>query len=794
MIDSDETRAKRHLEWARLEAAVLSRCQSGDTRRRGLPIEQTYAATSAALSESAEVMALLHNDEVLPLHDLRELDPHLLRVSRGGTLEGTALADIRITLRCARAVRRFLQARSAQVPNLISVAILDPSLDGLEDALGTAIEVDGTLFDHASSNLRKLRAEVSNLRARIIARLEHLIDKHQDILSDRYYTLREDRYVVPVRTDAHERLQGIVHATSDSGSSVFVEPSAIVNQGNRLKMAQGDLYREEQRILGELSALVGERHATVVAAVESLCRLDLRQATGKLAAELKAEVPQLSTDGHMTLKAARHPLLLLDGVDVVPNHLDLKAGEGLVISGPNAGGKTVLLKTVGLFALMVRAGIPIPVDPDSTMAYFHPVLSDLGDEQSTQHNLSTFSAHVRALSHILEHANSSSLVLLDELCSGTDPQEGAALACAISERLVEQQATLMLTTHYEPLKAFAIRQPGLRSASVGFDLETMQPSFVLQLDVPGASSALSVAQRFGIPLTVIERAREVLPQQSKDFEALITQLNQRAQVLRQEETLAREARREMERLRNEHDERLHRLKERSQKKLTVEAEQVMAELREARSTLRNARNEARKHQLDKEALRAAEKNIQQVSSRLAVGGDLARASTRPDDVKSGQPAVNPTELTAGAKVYVPHLRSEGVVLETEKSRVRVAVGSLKLWVDASGLQAGKHGSDERRTASRGAPDAPVPLGRTPDNTLSVRGMRVDDALPMMESFIDRMRMSHHRMGYVEHGHGSGALRRAVRTHLKDSVAHVREVRAGDEQEGGDAVTAFVLTD
>lgn len=796
MTDSDEARAKRHLEWERLEQAILARCQSGDTKRKGLPIEGSPAAAQAALSESGEVMQLLENDEALPLHDLRDIEIHLTRLSRGGALDGPALAEVRLTLQAARAVRRFLKARATEVPHLLSVCLLDPTLDQLEDSLAAAIEVDGTLFDHASSDLRKLRAEVSNLRARIISRIEQLIDKHRELLSDSYYTIREDRYVVPVRSDAHERVQGIVHATSESGSSVFVEPSAIVSQGNRLKMAQAELHREEQRILSELSALVAEHQSALSAAVETLTRFDLRQAIAKIARSLGAHVPVLASEGRMELISARHPLLLLDGVQVVANDLQLRTGEGLVVSGPNAGGKTVLLKTVGLFALMVRAGVPIPASPGSVMGFFDPVLSELGDEQSTQHNLSTFSAHVRSLAHILTATANASLVLLDELCGGTDPQEGAALACAIAERLVEQGATLLVTTHYEPLKAFALRDERLRSGSVGFNLDTMEPSFVLQMDVPGASSALNVATRFGIPAAVTARAREILPQQAKDFEALIAQLNHKSRELLDEQRQLREQRRALDRLKQEHEERLTRLKAQSRRKLSEEAEQVFAELREARDTLRKVRAELRSQEVDRRSLHEAERRVQAVSGRMAVGGDLAFLRDGQDggsvDLAADAP---PPDLRPGSRVFVIHLRSEGTVLECdERGRVRVAVGSLKLWVEPGGVRGAMGDLEKQEKPPMSAPAAPHVRGRTPDNTLSVRGLRVDDALPMMESFIDRLLMSTLRHGYIDHGHGSGALKRAVRAHLKDTVPHVSQVRAGHDDEGGDAVTAFVLTD
>lgn len=780
-------RAQRHLEWHRLTDAVLSRCTSDATRRRGVPVEGSLPASRAALQETAEVITLLDHSEALPLDELRDLDSHLKRLSRSGALDGPAIAEIRCTLRCARAVRRFVAARGPAATGLRRICHLDPGLDDLEDVLSGAVELDGTLFDYASPELRKLRTEVANLRARIIARLEQIIDKHHDLLSDRYYTLREDRYVVPVRTDAHERFQGIVHATSDSGASIFVEPSAIINHGNRLKMAQAELHREELRILSELSARISEVRPELEAAVESLCLCDLRQASAKLALTLGASVPELHDGTRLDLRRARHPLLVLEGEEVVANDLALVPAQGLVISGPNAGGKTVLLKTVGLFALMVRAGLPIPSGEGSAMGYFDTVLTDLGDEQSTQHNLSTFSAHVRNLSRILQTSGPSSLVLLDELCGGTDPQEGAALACAVSEHLVGTGSTLLLTTHYEQLKAFALRHANMRSASVGFDLDTMRPSFALQMDVPGASSALSVASRFGISSKITTRAFELMPQQAKDFEALVSELQHQARALRAAREEVDVVAKQTQQLKADAEQRLAKLKVRSQRKLSEEAEQVLAELRDTRQALREAKVQAKSANLA--TLRTLDKQVQGVGKRLAVGGDLAKSTQEPLD---SLPQNSLGQIAEGDLVYVPHLRSEATVLEVEGSRrIRVISGSLKLWVKSNQVRA-PHPVKPKSTKTQQLSAAVTSQGRNTDNTVSVRGMRVDDALPMMESFIDRLRMGATRRGYVDHGHGSGALRAAVREHLNTVVSQISEVRPGTREEGGDAVTSFLL--
>lgn len=809
-------RAVGHLEWKRLEQAVLDRCRGRGTQRAGLPIETDLSAVRMAQTETGEALQLLQDGEPLPLDDVRDVREHLARVEREGALDAPALADLRVALQGARSLRRFIAARRQTLPALFAVCHLDPSLDTLEDELGASVALDGTLHDHASPELRRLRAECSNLRQRIIGRLQELIEKHADLLSDRIYTQREGRYVVPVRTDAHDRLPGIVHATSESGASVFVEPRAVVTQGNRLKMAQGELAREEARILAALSALVAERLAPLQAAVSAVQRYDIRSASALLARDLGAHPVTLSSDGVIDLKQAKHPLLLLDGVEVVPNDVSISPGHGVVISGPNAGGKTVLLKTLGLFALMVRAGLALPATEGSTMGFFDGILSDLGDEQSTRNNLSTFSAHVTSLARILRLSGPRSLVLLDELCGGTDPEEGAALACAIVEHLTRREATVLVTTHYEPLKAFSLRQACLRSASVGFDLETMLPNFALAWDVPGASSALSVAARFGIEADVIATAERVLPEHAKSFDDLVKQLQHQATALHAERAEAAETQRAAEALQREHERRLETLKERSQRKLTAEAEQLMHELREARVTLRDTKAALRKAAKagSADAMREAEAKLQAVAERVSVGGDLgagvAGAAPEASTEHAGGDG-HPKTFAIGDEVYITHLRSRGTIIEADDKagRYRVAAGALKLWAEATSLRSqapdshAKPDRDGKRNATRSTgrrgprgsdteADAPVTERRTSDNTVSLKGMRVDDALPLMESFIDRMLLGNDRVGYVLHGHGTGALRKAVREHLEGVVSHVTHTRPGNDDEGGEAFTVFYL--
>jgi DNA mismatch repair protein MutS2 len=743
------------------------------------------------LCEARETLALLERGHRLPIEDLRDVEPHLARVEREGVLSASALADVLRTLENARLLRTLLGLERSRAPALFAACSTDPTLDQLEQELRVALEPDGTLSDRASPELKALRTEIANLRDRIIGRLQQLIERHEDLLSDRYYTLRDGRYVLPVRRDAHERVQGIVHGTSQSGASVFVEPRAVLAHGNRLKLAESELEREQERVLCALSERVREHLPSLFAAAEALDRIDLRNAGAALGRDLGGSVPELCAQGELSLLAARHPLLALDARAPLPNDIALRAGQGLIVSGPNASGKTVLLKTLGLAALMVRHGLPIAAAEGSRIGFFEHVLTDVGDEQSTAKNLSTFSAHITNLRAILEAADERSIVLLDELATGTDPHEGAALACAIVDALASRSATQVVTTHYEPLKAMSLRDPRLRSACVGFDVERMQPTFKLTLDVPGASSALLVARLFGIPQPVLDFAERVLPEQARDFEQLARELGERARGLEAERAQLERERGGLQALRSEQAARLDQLRKKGDAQIARDVSDLQQEVKAARAELQSARAKARVEGVTRQELAMAQKNVDAVAARVALGGDLAPTTSRQLEPREQRAPLIETELRLGQRVHVARFRSDAVVVEgPSKGRVRIAVGPLKLWVESAELEA----ADRVPAVPLPAPSATpiIDRGRSQDNTLNLKGMRVDDALGLMESFVDRLYTTDSRVGYVLHGHGSGALRDAVRKHLKSAMPHVRDCGAADEGEGGDAVTVFYL--
>jgi DNA mismatch repair protein MutS2 len=811
------------LDWPKVLGALADRCVSplGKDRALTLPFPDTREATRTALAESAEAVGQHNAHEPLPVFDVPDVRAAAGRLRAHGVLAPDELRALAATLAAARTLRRFLTSRKAKLPALYAACATDPTLDDVEDELTRAFDPDGTLADKASARLRELRAEQATARARMLSRLDDLMNRYEPILQDRFVTEREGRYVIPVRSDAHERFPGIVHATSGSGSTIFVEPRAVVPMGNRLKMLEADVAREEIAIYTRLSSLVADVLPSVEGALAAIARADVCAATAKLAEDLALTFPAIDDTPTLDLRDARHPLLVLDScgpgkggrIDaagtIIPSDVAVASGKGMVVSGPNAGGKTALLKTMGLAALMTRAGLPVACTGGS-IGLFDVVLTDVGDDQNLAKNLSTFSAHVRNLAHILDETRPGALVLLDELAGGTDPREGEALAAGVLDSLAARGGAVAATTHYEGLKALALGDARFVNASVGVDLATMTPTFKLAIGVPGSSSALAVAARFGMPKTVIERAERFLSREDQNFESLVKKLNaeraalelaRQAAETREAEAAANGARLEAEIL---------AAKDREGRIVSREAEALLASLRRAKDDLRAAQAKLRTKKIDDSAVREAARAIDRVAGQATLGGELESVTMRKDETPRA--TVRAEELKRGSRVYVPRLRAEADVLELlSGGSVRVAVGPLKLVVTAEELRAaepasvppsleakharvdGTSAATPRRGQNVGAPGPQsfeVPV-QTTDNTVDVRGLRADDAVSMATTFLDRSLNAGRRVAYVIHGHGTGALRDAIRKDLAESP-YVAQFRAGESGEGGDGVTVVWL--
>lgn len=787
------------LEWPRLLAALADRCScdAGATQARALPLEPDRAAVSARFALVEEAVRLAEEGPAVELGSVKAIGPLLERTRLQGPLDAGELRDVADTLGAACDAARRLAGRRALFPLLAERLAPARSLEAVVQSIRDKFADDGTLADHASPELRRTRQVVATERARVVARIEELMHRHRELLQDSFYTVREDRYVLPVRADAHERVPGIVHGTSASGATVFVEPRAVVGMGNRLKMAAAEADREEARILAALSAEVGAHADAAERAAAAATMLDVLLAVARLARDLEAHIPRLSTEPLIDLRAARHPLLALGGKAVVPNDLRLEPGRALVVSGPNAGGKTVALKTAGLFALMVRAGLPLPIEPEhGEIGIFADVFTDVGDEQSLSLSLSTFSAHLTNLGRILTTATFGHLVLLDEIAAGTDPDEGSALARAILESLCDRGATCAVTTHYPTLKEAATTDPRFVNASVGFDVARMSPSFVLTLGVPGASVALAIAARFGIPDAVVVRARSFLGEGTVSFQDAVERLQAARALADAEAVRARSEREAAEEARRSAEAELERARVRDQKAVSREAAEVVEAVRRAREEVEQARLRVRRRRVRDEDLVTAKKALETVAPAVAPGGVLSQAAA--PAAPQSRPALE-SELVQGAEVWVPSLGGKGRVVEPpRKGKVRVALGALGTTVDVGSVRilvGGARPAPAKPRASEAlsidpAADPTDPI-QTPENTCDLRGLRAEEALEQGERFLDQMMREGRQCAFLIHGHGTGVLRVQVRERLGKS-RYVARFRPGHVGEGGDGVTVFWL--
>jgi len=640
---------------------------------------------------------------------------------------------------------------------------------------------------------------VNDARRELLARLAALMNRHKDVLRDEYYAERDGRYVLPVRADAHYRLPGIVLGSSASGATLYVEPQEVSEQGNRLSLAEAEVERELARVLAKLSASVALLADAVARALDACLEADVLSAIATWAAEARASVPELVEEPRFELVAMRHPLLVEPGRHAVANDLVLCAGGALVVSGPNAGGKTVALKCLGLAAWLARAGFPLPADPSSRIGWFDPVLTDVGDDQSLVQSLSTFSGHVQQLCAILQHARPGALVLLDEVAAGTDPEEGSVLAAAVIERLVDGGAAVAVTTHYERLKELAASSERIENASVGFDLDTLTPTFELAIGTPGASSALAVARRLGMPEDVVSRAEALLPEPSRQRERLLEQLaadRRAAEVAR--EVALRQAAEQSELTRNLELEQ-QRMRERERARVVAQVRELEADLLRARSEIAQARQRMREGKLDRAGLREVENAVSRAAAPATLSGALAVRQIAADSPRAR--AAAEADLAPGRAVRLSRLGLSAEVLERPaRGQVRVRAGSLKLTVQLGDLElaesppikrAARKPAQDRRAALRML-GTHVPV-RTRENTLDLRGVRVEEALERVDTFLDRLLSAGEPAGYVLHGHGTGALKAAVREHLTLSKL-VDRARPADSEDGGDAFTVLWLTE
>ncbi len=770
------------------QLARLTAFSAGRERALALrPVSDREAATHRQ-RETAEAINLDRLGVSVPLGGTHDVRQRARAASRGQMLTPAELLEVAATARAGDRVHRTLARVAVEHPVLADVAEGIADLSAVWTLIEHAIDDRGEVADSASSELASIRRDQTVAHDRLQQRVQVLM-RSADVraaLQEPLVTLRDGRYVFPVRSEARGALPGIVHDTSASGATVYVEPMAIVDLGNRWRELQLQERHEIERILRELSDAVGAVADDLVACVERLAVVDVAFAKAQLARMWRAtDLARIGDEATWLLEApatlrlvgARHPLL---SGEVVP--ISLEAGgemQALLITGPNTGGKTVALKTAGLLCLMALAGLPIPAAEGTRIPAYDAVFADIGDEQSIAQSLSTFSGHITAIIDIIERADARSLVLFDELGAGTDPTEGAALAIAIVERLRQRDVTVIATTHHSELKVYAHRTPGVMNASVEFDIETLSPTYRLTLGLPGQSNALAIASRLGMPSDVVDAARAGLSSEQRALETVLADLRTQLTSAEERATDAAAARDAAETLRAELETQVAALAAESAALRTEARRQVRAEVRETERLVQRTRRGV-------EAARLEQVSADLERARQAV----AALPTEPEPPPVFVGPAGPIVVLTGHQVWLRGIASSGEALTAPD-----AAGEFELQLGPLRTRVRLH--QVERTAPPGAEPPPRPTftpglfpADVPDE-IEVRGQTLLEALPKVEQFLDQAARSGKSRVFLIHGKGTGIMRRAVRDIL-DKHPLVTRYETAARQDGGEGVTVAFL--
>jgi len=789
------------LEYDKIIERLAALCAFPTSRRLALDLQPSsdYAEVlrrQRLTAEGRRALELKPNLSLSSAHDVRD---SVGQAALGHVLEPAELLDVHATLHLARSIRGALSRLRVQLPFLAEIAERIVDFAEMERRIGRTVNERAEVVDDASPVLAQLRRDIRQAHDRLTHRLEQLVSSraNRTALQEPIVTLRDGRYVVPVKTEMRSQIPGIVHDVSSSGATVFLEPLEVVEMGNKWRELRLEEGREVQRILRDLSEAVGERAPDITAAVDILAEIDLALAKGRLGEALAArelphdgpDQPWLAETGGLRLDDARHPLLTgaVVPITIWVGFDDDDAFSALLITGPNTGGKTVALKTVGLLSLMAQAGLPVPAGAESRLPLFEAVYADIGDEQSIEQSLSTFSSHMGNIISILSAATPRSLVLLDELGAGTDPTEGSALAQALLQHLLRVGCLTIATTHHGELKAFAHTTPGIANASVEFDPETLAPTYRLTIGLPGQSNALAIAARLGMPEDILDEARQAIAPDRLAVESLIVDLARQrdaAQSARfEQETAAARAQQAEKQV----SDRLAALESGRERLLERTREEMQTQLSQTRARLHQATRElerASRLPLPERAaaVEAAEQEIEAVERTVE---KLEKRRRRPR--RGPLPPIEPGDL-----LYLRDLPLPGEALSPpdDKGEVEVRLGALRARVSLRQVERVEKGDAQTEAPAPTVPPASRPAVHVSPE-IDLRGMAADEALLAVEQRLDEA----FRAGLAElrivHGKGTGTLRRAVREMLSKHPL-VRAHASAPPRSGGDGVTVAEL--
>ncbi|MUG87356.1 endonuclease MutS2 [Paenibacillus timonensis] len=718
-----------------------------------------------------------------------DITPAVKRARIGGTLNPHELLGIATTLEGARRIKRYIASmhEEHEVPLLFNLSDTLSEQKPLEDAIKRCIDESAEVLDSASSELASIRRELRGGEVRIREKLDAMIRSSSvsKMLQDQLITIRGDRFVIPVKAEYRAHFGGIVHDQSGSGATLFIEPESIVAMNNKLRETRLREEREIEVILQKLTALVGEQAELLLYDGDVLGQLDFVFAKARLARELKGTLPRMNDRGYLKLKKGRHPLIPAE--QVVP--IDVELGNQyttIIVTGPNTGGKTVTLKTIGLLSLMAMSGLFVPAEDGSQLCVFDAIYADIGDEQSIEQSLSTFSSHMTNIISILSRMTPKSLVLLDELGAGTDPAEGSALAIAILEHIHSLGSRMVATTHFSELKAYAYERKGVINASMEFDVATLSPTYRLLVGVPGRSNAFAIAERLGLSERILEYARGEVTEEDMRVENMIASLEQNRLGAEQERETAEQLRREMEELRKRHETELEKLEQQRDKRLEKAEEEASAIIAKARQEAERIIADLRRLALEEGAavkehkLIAARKELDEAEPQRRKKAGAARKAAKP-----------PRQIESGDEVMVYSLNQKGHVVELSGSKeavVQLGIMKMKVSLDDMELIAAAPASKPvQRTVAN--------VKRTRDENvrseLDLRGANLEEALIEVDRFIDEAYLSNLGQIYIIHGKGTGILRTGISDYLRKHK-HIKSYRLGNYGEGGTGVTVAEL--
>jgi len=764
---------------------------------------KTLVDANKRLDLTSEARRLLSINDSIGVGGASDIRPLAVMARRGGVLNESELMSVSGTLVAARVLSRAMEKNANLYPQLSEITSLLRPPPGIIESISRCISDHAEVMDSASTRLQSIRSEIKVSHDRLMSKLERMInDSHTaPMLQESIITTRNGRYVIPLRAEFKSRVKSIIHDQSASGSTLFVEPVAVVelnNQYHELQLAERD---EIRRILAELSNLIGAEAEAIQGLVSALAEFDFCLMCAKYADDLKASAPVLHTihppekehtpNTIIKLLKARHPLL--DPETVVPVDIELDpATFAVIITGPNTGGKTVTLKTVGLMVVMGQCGLHIPAQSGTELSYFENIYADIGDEQSIEQSLSTFSGHITNIVRILNNARSRTLVLLDELGAGTDPQEGSALARAIMLYLVEKRVPCMIATHYPELKALAHATPGAVNACMEFDPKTLRPTYRLTIGIPGRSNAFAIAQRLHLPDEVLESARAMIDPDELKAEDLLNEIHHQREVARKARAAADHDRSIAMNLKQELTQRLDQIEVERQRELEKTREQAEIELEALRKELTEVRQSLIRARQPLDALAPVQEKIEKVEKKAT------RVVPR-KEVPGSTIAFVPQ---LGKKVRLRNLDTEGVITSLGQEEAEVLVGNLRMRVRLSDLTSIKEPVEEPaektdKPARKPAPDVESASANkkifvpSPGMEIDIRGQRAEDALDILDRYLDSAIMAGMPFVRVIHGKGTGRLRQVIREALQGNSS-VASFEQGADNEGGEGVTIVHL--